>query len=218
MKNNRRRLGSFFHWGVTASCFCWFFSFFAIYSIALKLHTLAFQSDWCFLFILRIRKKKEEKNTHVYPLPKIASLCWSHDNNQTPSHPLIIKVVSACSAICKHPRTRPEVQRLFSLLYPGYNTTNRKINQDGENDKERVGEMQVWLTRSQHQNVRFAQQRSRNSSCSPTTFKSSRRGIHQGTSPHVKGQCYNRSQGVSDGGEDGGGWGWGASEREQLLR
>lgn len=101
-----------------------FFSFFAIYSIALKLHTIAFQSDWCFLFIFRITKKEEK--IHVYPLSKIASICWSHDNNQTPSHLLIIKVVSACSAICKHPRTRPEVQRLFSLLYPGYNTTNWK--------------------------------------------------------------------------------------------
>lgn len=43
-----------------------------------------------------------------------------------PPSPLIIKVVSACSAFCKHPRMRPEVQRLFSLLYPGYNTTNQK--------------------------------------------------------------------------------------------
>lgn len=67
--------------------------------------------------------KKRGKNTHVYPLSKIFADRMTIIN---PPSPLIIKVVSACSAFCKHPRTRPEVQRLFSLLYPGYNTTNQK--------------------------------------------------------------------------------------------
>lgn len=77
-----------------------------------------------------------------------------------PPSPLIIKVVSACSAFCKHPRTRPEVQRLFSLLYPGYNTTNQKETRT-ERTIERVGEMQVWLTRSHRQDLGSARPQSK---------------------------------------------------------
>lgn len=59
VKNNRRVIGSLYRWGLTASCFY----FFAIYSIALKLHTIAFQFDWCFLLIFRITKQEKKKQT-----------------------------------------------------------------------------------------------------------------------------------------------------------
>lgn len=95
------------HWdrrGLTASCFY----FFAIYSIALKLHTIAFQFDWCFLssYFSELQKKKRKKKRNAC-IPFIQDNVLFADHMTISNPPLtpslISKVVSACSAICKTP-------------------------------------------------------------------------------------------------------------------
>lgn len=75
---------------------------------------------------LKKREEEEEEKPSCIPFIQDIFLFADHMTISNPPSPLIIKVVSACSAICKHPHTRPEVQRLSSFLYPGNNTTNRK--------------------------------------------------------------------------------------------
>lgn len=131
--------------------------------------------------------KKRGKNTHVYPLSKIFADRMTIIN---PPSPLIIKVVSACSAFCKHPRTRPEVQRLFSLLYPGYNTTNQK-----ESGTEGTIERNASLADTFPPSGALL----RSAAEHKNTFTSSGRGTYRGNAPRVEGQCENQSRGGEEG-------------------
>lgn len=121
-----KSLGLFIVEDYLLAVFTFLFVVVAIYSIALKLHTHCI-SVWLMLsssFQNYKTKKRKKENACVPSFP--SPLCWSRDDIKCPS-PLISKVVSArVVPSVKRLRTRPEVQRPSSLLYPGCNTTNRK--------------------------------------------------------------------------------------------
>lgn len=119
------------HRGLTASCFnfCFFCCFFFLLFTVLHLNCtqLHFSLTDAFFIFFRIRKSRTQKGIPVIPFVR------RDDIKTLPSRPsLISKVVSACSAICKHPRTRPEVQRLSSLLLPKIQHNKKEIKTERE--------------------------------------------------------------------------------------